>query len=69
MTGRLSATPAAPIDVDDVEPARAGKRIAAYLINVFLTILAYVPLLAAILWPSSNYTDRAQGLEALAASD
>lgn len=66
MNGHLPADHPAPIDV---APARAGKRIAAYLINVILTILAYVPLLAAILWPSSNYTERAQGLEALAASD
>ena len=69
MTGRLSATPAAPIDVEDVEPARAGKRIAAYLINVFLTILAYVPLLLVIAWPSANHEQRTQGLEALADSD
>ena len=54
----------------DVAPARAGKRIAAYLINVILTLLAYAPLLIAIVvWPSNSYIERTQGLEALAASD
>ena len=67
MNGHLPADHPAPIDV---APARAGKRIAAYLINVILTILAYAPLLIAIIvWPSNSYIERTQGLEALAASD
>ena len=67
MNSHLPAGHTTPIDV---APARAGKRIAAYLINVILTILAYVPLLIAIVvWPSNSYIERTQGLEALAASD
>ncbi len=67
MNGHLPADHTAPIDV---APARAGKRIAAYLINVILTLLAYAPLLIAIVvWPSNSYIERTQGLEALAASD
>ena len=67
MNSHLPAGHTTPIDV---APARAGKRIAAYLINVILTLLAYAPLLIAIVvWPSNSYIERTQGLEALAASD
>ncbi|UOO82311.1 RDD family protein [Uruburuella testudinis] len=47
----------------DVELASPGRRMAAYLWNTVLTVLAYLPLLGAIIWPMSEYGFRAQGLE------
>ncbi|UOO76933.1 RDD family protein [Neisseria sp. Dent CA1/247] len=38
-------------EVVDVEIASAGSRIVAYLLNTLLTILVYMPLFFAVLWP------------------
>ncbi|MDO4907910.1 RDD family protein [Neisseria sp.] len=49
----------------DVEIAGAGRRIAAYLINILLTLLAYVPLIAGIIsaLPEGVFSQGAAGNE------
>ncbi len=56
----------------DVVLASPGRRMAAYLWNIVLSVLAFVPLMGAVLWPVGGYEARAQGadeMEALMASD
>lgn len=50
-------------DAVEVVPASPGKRIAAYCLNVVLSVLAYVPLIIAVAWPMRGYADRAEGMD------